>query len=79
MSQVSMKKVSTVLIEASVVGVVLAVLVKIVKDYVLPYIPDVSGYKNSIELFIITGIIFHVICEYSGVNIWYAREYCKLF
>jgi len=79
MSQVSLKKLSTVLIEASVVGAALAVLVKIVKEFILPYIPNVSGRKESVELFIVTGIIFHVICEYSGVNIWYAREYCKLF
>lgn len=78
MEGTSLKKVTSVLIESSVVGIALAILVKIVKNFVLQYIPDISGNKEGIELLVITGFLFHLICEYTGVNLWYAKEYCKL-
>ena len=74
----SAKSYIQVIIEASVVGICLILLVKLVKDYLLQYIPDLSGNKNTIELFFIAGFLFHILFEYSGLNMWYSKEYCKL-
>jgi len=41
------------------------------------YIPDLFGYKEIQTLFIV-GALFHLLCEYTGVNVWYAKNYCKL-
>lgn len=74
----SLKPVNLVLIEAVVVGILLIGFVKVIKDYLLQYIPNISGHKESIELFFVAGFIFHIVCEYTGINLWYAKEYCKL-
>ncbi len=72
------KSFTLVLTEAIIVGAFLIGFVKIVKDYILPRIPNLSGYKNDIELYLIAGILFHIAFEYSGINLWYSKEYCKL-
>jgi hypothetical protein len=74
----SKKPLSLILIEAIIVGLFLIGFVKFVKDFILPYIPNVSGYKNDIELYLIAGFLFHIVFEYSGINLWYSKEYCKL-
>lgn len=74
---VSKKLFSNVALEAVVVGALLIGIVKIVNDYLLKYIPNITGNKN-IELLFVSGVLFHLLCEYTGVNMWYAREYCKL-
>ena len=71
------KSIGLVIVEASVVGVCLILLVYLVKQYI-NLVPDVSGYKNDIELFFIVGFLFHILFEYSGINLWYSVEYCKL-
>ena len=68
----------TIFLEASIVGLLLVAIIKLVKDYLLQYIPDISGNKNTIELFFVAGFLFHLIFEYSGINAWYSKEYCKL-
>ena len=68
----------TIFIEASIVGILLIGFVKLIKDYILPHIPDISGNKNTIELILIAGFLFHMSFEYSGINAWYSKEYCKL-
>lgn len=72
----SKKSVQLVLIEAAVVGVCLAILVYLAKRYIT--VPNISGYSMDIELFIIVGALFHILFEYTGVNLWYSKEYCKL-
>jgi hypothetical protein len=72
----SKKSIQLVSFEALVVGVCLVVLVYIVKKYIT--IPNITGYPMDIELFIIVGALFHILFEYSGVNLWYSLEYCKL-
>ena len=76
-SNVSKKEIKSVIIEAIVVGLLLIGIVKLVNDYLLKYIPDITGNKN-IELLFVSGFLFHIICEYTGVNMWYSLEYCKL-
>jgi hypothetical protein len=82
--QVSFKNYTTVLIEAIVVGIGLVVLVELLKklpsfvvllsDKALPP----REYKNQMILLFVAGFIFHILCEYTGVNSWYAKNYCKL-
>lgn len=72
----SKKSIQLVSFEALIVGVCLAILVYIVKKYIT--IPNITGYPMDIELFIIVGALFHILFEYSGVNLWYSLEYCKL-
>lgn len=77
LSNVSKKEVKTVVIESIVVGSLLLGIVKLVNDYLLKYIPNITGNKN-IELLFVSGFLFHIICEYTGVNMWFSKEYCKL-
>jgi hypothetical protein len=77
-SPISLKPIKLVLTEAIIVGLLLIGFVKLVKDYLLQYIPNLSGQKENIELFFVAGFLFHVVCEYTGINLWYSREYCKL-
>jgi hypothetical protein len=72
MQNVSFKTYSTILIEAIVVGVGLVVLVELLKIFNKNYL------KNEMMLLFVAGFIFHVLCEYTGVNLWYAKNYCKL-
>jgi hypothetical protein len=67
-----MKSVNAVLIEAAVVGVCLIAIVKIVR-----IVTEKWSLSEMLILFI-SGFVFHIICEYTGVNKWYAVEYCKL-
>lgn len=76
----SVKSLLTVTIEATLVGLLMIVIAKFIKDYVLQYIPiNLSITRNkNIELLFISGFLFHILFEYSGINLWYAKEYCKL-
>ena len=73
----SRKEIKTVIFEATVVGILLIIIFKLVNYYLFDYIPNITVSKN-IELLFISGFLFHIICEYTGVNIWYSKEYCKL-
>jgi hypothetical protein len=74
----SKKPISLVVTEAIIVGIFLIGFVKLTKSYILPHIPNLSGQPENIELYIIAGFLFHIAFEYSGVNLWYSKEYCKL-
>jgi hypothetical protein len=73
----SAKPVSLIAIEASVVGICLIMLVYILKNF-MTYIPNLSGKREDIEFLFVVGVIFHVMFEYTGINLWYSKEYCKL-
>ena len=74
----SKKQFTLVLTEAIIVGIFLVGFVKLTKDYILPKIPNLSGQPENIELYIIAGFLFHIAFEYTGINLWYSKEYCKL-
>jgi hypothetical protein len=57
--------------EACIVGIILVLLISML-NYIF------SNYKNSYLIFFISGYLFHLICEYLGINKWYSLEYCKL-
>jgi len=61
-----MKPVTTVLIEALIVGLLLAAL------YAL-----VSMHTKPMTAVFISGAVFHLVCEVTGVNKWYAQTYFK--
>lgn len=44
----------------------------------MTYIPNFSGKREEIEFLFVIGVIFHVMFEYTGINLWYSKEYCKL-
>jgi len=78
MNSLSKKTLNAVLIEAVVVGILLILMIKLVQRYLLDYIPDFSGKKDSIEVIFVSGFLLHIIFEYTGKNLWYSKEYCKL-
>ena len=61
-----MKPPKTLALEAFVVGLLLAILFFIVRTFTPPLVAV-----------FISGALFHVICEYTGVNAWYARTYAS--
>jgi hypothetical protein len=76
-SKISKKEVSVVLVEAIVVGVSLIALFMGV-DYLSQYIPDLTNTNKLWEKLFIAGFLFHLLFEYSGVNLWYALQYCGI-
>lgn len=68
----SVKSPIVVLQEALFVGIVLFILYSIVNIIVVD-----NYYKETMSL-IISGIVFHILFEYTGLNQWYSLEYCKI-
>lgn len=73
----SLKSLNLVAVEASVVGICLILLVYVLKP-LISYIPDFSGNRQEIEFLFVVGVIFHLVFEYTGINLWYSKEYCKM-
>lgn len=61
-----MKPVTTVLFEALIVGILLVML------YAL-----MSMYTKPLTAVFLSGAAFHLLCEVSGVNKWYAQTYFR--
>ena len=61
-----MKSLALLTLEALVVGLLLVLLFTFVSKYMTP-LPAVF----------VSGAAFHLICEATGVNAWYARNYFK--
>jgi len=55
-----------VLLEAIVVGLLLVLLYMVVRRYM-----------GAVPAVFVSGAAFHLICEATGVNAWYARNYFK--
>jgi hypothetical protein len=63
------KSIEYVLFEASIVAVGLLLLVKIIQTM----FPELS-----FEIVVlVSGALFHVLFEISGLNVMYALDYCK--
>jgi hypothetical protein len=60
-----MKSVSTLALEAFVVGLLLVLMFKIVS----------LGGLGLVSTLFLTGALFHLTCEATGINAWYARNY----
>jgi hypothetical protein len=60
-----MKSMRTLALEALVVGLLLVLMFKIV---------SLMGLGLLVTLFL-TGALFHLTCEFTGINEWYARNY----
>jgi len=60
-----MKSVSTLALEAFVVGLLLVLMFKIVS----------LGGLGLLSTLFFTGALFHLTCEATGINAWYARNY----
>lgn len=75
----SKKQVSVVVIEAIVVGLALLFLI-----YLLSMLLGLMSLRiekftyNQYILIFISGALFHLLFEYTGLNIQYALDYCKL-
>jgi hypothetical protein len=73
----SQKPFVTVCIEAFVVGILLVALYVIVKYLYTSFYNKTDIYTSYIILFL-SGALFHILCEYLGINIWYVIEYNKI-
>jgi len=60
-----MKSVSTLALEALVVGLLLILMFKIM---------SLLGRGPAMTVFL-SGALFHLTCEATGVNAWYAKNY----
>ena len=67
------------LVEAPVVGTLLVVLFSLIL-VLLNFIPLFKENHNihmMLSVFI-SGYLFHILCEYTGVNTWYSKDYCEI-
>jgi hypothetical protein len=63
------KPFASVLIEALVVGAVLLIVTWIVRWW--------SSSNNEALVLFLSGCLFHLLFEYTGLNKWYATQYCE--
>jgi hypothetical protein len=64
------KSVTTIFFEALIVGILLILVYN-------PIYYLLKDYNNNFILFL-SGCLFHILCEYSGVNIWYVNDYKRI-
>jgi hypothetical protein len=60
-----MKPISTLLIEAFIVGILLVAVFYFVSKFT----------KSTLQAVFLSGALFHLLCEATGVNAWYAKTY----
>ena len=78
MDKLSKKPVLTVFIEAAIVGAGLIAFVYFIEMYLSKYTPDIIQNKKIQNLFL-SGFLFHIVFEYSGINMWYAKDYYEKY
>lgn len=64
------KTIFRVILEGIIVGILSLFLFKITESLLV-------NYDKYTYLFI-TAFLFHILCEISGINIWYAKDYINL-
>jgi hypothetical protein len=60
-----------------VVGISMVLIGLFIEKYVEFFLPKITG-NPMIDGIFYTGLIAHFLFEFSGVNLWYSKEYCKL-
>lgn len=73
-----MKPVDTVLLESLFVGAFLIAIYKVVEKVLKDYMNVSSTYLTLPFMLFVSGFVFHIICEITGINVWYAKEYSKI-
>jgi hypothetical protein len=73
------KSKTRIFFEVLIVGILL-VLLFLLPLGLLNLIPLLKKNHNihmMLSVFI-SGMLFHLACEYSGVNVWYSKDYCEI-
>lgn len=69
------KQVTTVMIEALIVGICLVVFTKLVEVVIIKSAGKID--MDMIKIVFLSGFLFHIVFEYTGINYWYAINYPK--
>lgn len=68
-----------IFIEGIVVGQLLVWIFNLTKYIIIPNLIPLFDLRGSnIPILFISGFLFHIICEFTGVNIWYVRNYYSI-
>jgi hypothetical protein len=60
-------------IESLIVGIILVALCAILFSFTTTSL-SIGDYS----LIFLAGALFHQLCEFSGINLWYSKNYCEL-
>lgn len=63
-------------IEAPIVGIIFLCIFA-----ALYYLLLLTNKNKNVILYMslfLSSALFHVLCEYTGINVWYSKNYCEL-
>lgn len=68
-----------IFIEGIVVGQLLIWIFYLTKYIVIPNLVPLFDFRGNIVIAIfLSGFLFHLITEFTGINIWYVQNYYKI-
>lgn len=67
------KPVTTVIIEALIVGICLLGFTKLVESFIITSTVKID--MDMMKVIFLSGFLFHIVFEYTGLNFWYAMNY----